>query len=284
MNFIDLHVHSNFSDGTFTPTELVQYGLEKKLSAIALTDHDSMDGIFEAIEASKNTSIQVIKGIELSTAYKGKDIHILGLFVNPDDKVFAKKLSSFQEARNIRNKKMIQNFENAGFHISVDKMADSFGDSQLTRAHFARYLLNHNYVKSMREAFERYLNEDSPYYVPREKITPIQAVTLLLENKAIPVLAHPVLYRFTEHELETLIGELKETGLVGLEAIHSENTPTDEDNMKKIANRFDLLISGGSDFHGSNKPGLDLGTGRGNLSIPETILDDFTNYKMMHLS
>lgn len=284
MNFIDLHVHSNISDGTFTPTQLVQYGLEKNLSAIALTDHDSMDGLIEAIEASKNTSLQVIKGIELSTAYKGKDIHILGLFVNPDDKVFTKKLSDFREARYIRNEKMIRNFQNAGFHISADKLTDSFGDSQLTRAHFARYLLNHNYVKSMREAFDKYLNEDSPYYVPREKITPTQAVALLLENKAIPVLAHPVLYHFPEQELETLIRELKEAGLVGLEAIHSENTPIDEVNMKKIANRFDLLISGGSDFHGSNKPGLDLGTGRGNLCIPETILDNFINYKTKHLS
>ena len=279
MNFIDLHVHSNISDGTFTPTQLVHYGIEKKLSALALTDHDSMDGLEEAIAASKGTSIQIIEGIELSTAYRGKDIHILGLFVNPNDKVFHKKIVDFQNARLIRNEKMTENLRNAGFDISVGKMTEAFGESQLTRAHFARYLFDHGYVKNMKEAFKKYLNDDSPYFVPREKITPVQAVTLLLDNKAIPILAHPLLYHFTNQELETLVKELKEAGLVGLEAVYSENSIADEGNMKRLAKKYDLLISGGSDFHGSNKPHLDLGTGRGNLRIPEDILNTLKKYR-----
>ena len=282
---IDLHVHSNCSDGTFSPKELVEYALTHNITAFALTDHDTVAGLDEAISyaallsgkvCEKNPCgkhLEVVPGIEFSTEYEGKDVHIVGLLIDYHRKVFQEKLTSFVESRNTRNEKMCALLKQNGIDITYFALLAAYPDAVITRAHYAKYLLEHGYVKSMSEAFDRYLGDNAPCFVPREKVTPAQAVSLILEVGGIPVLAHPTLYRMGHERLEKLVGELKTAGLIALEGIYSTYTPAETRKMQALAKQFDLLLSGGSDFHGANKPGLCFGTGYGKLYLHEDILE-----------
>lgn len=271
---VDLHVHSNHSDGTYTPTELVDYAIAKNLTAFALTDHDTTDGLAEAVRYAKGKHIEVIPGIEFSTEYEGKDIHILGLYIDYERPEFQEKIQAFVHSRILRNQKMCSNLVQAGIDISYEALTDTYPNAVITRAHYAKYLWDKGYVKSMAEAFDRYVGDHCPYFVPREKVTPVQAVTLILEAGGIPILAHPTLYHFSDARLEKLIQTLKEAGLLGIEAIYSTYTAGEERQMKWLAKKYNLLISGGSDFHGANKPKLDLGTGFGKLAVSDTVLEE----------
>lgn len=276
MKYIDLHVHSTASDGTFTPTQLVAYAKTKQLSAFALTDHDSVAGIQEATIAATPYEIQVIPGIELSTEYNSCDVHILGLFIDSNSKPFLNKLKEFNLIRDSRNEKMCTLLQKEGFDISMSDLVDKFDNAVLTKAHFARYLLDKGYISSMNEAFDKYINDGCPCYVPKVKCTPYEAIEIILKAKGVPVLAHPLLYHFTYSELEELVILLKNSGLQGIEAIYSLNENQDESNMMALAKNHNLIITGGSDFHGANKSGIDLGVGRGNLRIPISLLEQFT--------
>ena len=282
---VDLHVHSTRSDGTYTPAQLVDYAREKGLTAFALTDHDSVDGLEEAIGyaarlrqhstqmiASDTPVPEVIPGIELSSEYQGKDVHIVGLFIDYHNAHFQEYLRGFVASRDARNHKMCALLQKAGMDISYEKLQETFPNSVITRAHYAKYMLEHGYIKSMAEAFDRYVGDHCPYYVPREKVTPAQAVALILEAGGIPILAHPILYHMSDVRLDALVSELKGTGLMGIEALYSTYHACDERQIRSLAKKYDLLISGGSDFHGDNKPGLDLGTGYGGLCVPEEVL------------
>lgn len=274
---IDLHVHSSCSDGTLSPKELVDYAIEKKLSAFALTDHDTVDGLDEAIQyaaglSSEQGNIEVIPGIELSTEYQGADIHVVGLYIDYRSEVFRNKLEEFVDSRTARNRKMCSLLTQAGVPITYEELQAAYPDAVITRAHYAGYMLEKGYVKSRQEAFDRYVGDHAPCYIPREKITPAQAVQLILEAGGAPVLAHPILYHMSDDRLDTLVRELKEAGLMGIEAIYSTYTSADERGIRSLAAQYNLFISGGSDFHGANKPGLDLGTGYGQLYVPENLL------------
>lgn len=272
MKIVDLHVHSNKSDGTCSPSELVDLAIQKGLSAFALTDHDTTAGLDEAIEYAKGRDIEVVPGIEFSTEYQGRDIHVLGLAIDYKAPVFADRLQAFVDSRIGRNRKMCRNLTEAGIDISYEKLMAAYPGAVITRAHYARYLLDHGYVKSLPEAFERYVGDHCPYFVPREKVTPVQAVQLIRQAKGIPVLAHPTLYHMGKDALQKLVSSLTEAGLVGLEAVYSTYSAGEEREMRQLASRSGLLISGGSDFHGSNKPGLELATGyHGKLVIPYDI-------------
>lgn len=273
MNYIDLHVHSTASDGTFTPTELVEYAIKKGLKAFALTDHDTVDGLAEARTAAAGTRLELVSGIEFSTEYQGKDIHILGLDIRDNLDSFSGSLAAFQNSRDSRNGEMADRLRRLeGIDISLEQLKERFPGAVLTRAHFGKYLMEQGYVKEVKEAFARYIGDDCPCFVPRSRISPIQAIRLILDADGIPVLAHPLLYHMTEDELEILVKSLKKNGLQGLEAIYSSNRGLDESNMRRLARKYELKISGGSDFHGSIKPQIDLGCGRGNLKIPYEIL------------
>ena len=275
MKAVDLHVHSDKSDGSMSPAALTAYAAQKGLRAFALTDHDTIDGLAEALNAAKQfPDLEVIPGIEFSTEYKGRDIHIVGLYIRYDDPEFLKYLTDFQDSRIRRNEKMCNNLASAGIDISFEKLQAEFPDSVITRAHYARYLLDHGYVGSLKEAFDRYVGDHSKYFVPREKVTPVQAVELILRAGGIPILAHPVLYRMSDAALEELVAQLKDAGLIGMECVYSTYSPAEERDMKRLADKYGLIYSGGSDFHGKAKPGLDLATGYGKLFVPETILDD----------
>lgn len=198
MHTVDLHVHSTKSDGSLSPSQLVDLAGEKGLDAFALTDHDTIDGLDEAIEYNSGNSLEIIPGIEFSTEYMGKDIHILGLFIDYKMPSFRRQIQAFVDSRILRNEKMCRNLQEAGIDISFDKLKEAFPGSVITRGHYARYLLEHGYIKSLPEAFERYVGDRCRYFVPREKVTPEQAVHLILDAKGLPILAHPTLYHMGE--------------------------------------------------------------------------------------
>lgn len=287
MKYIDLHVHSNISDGTLSPKEVVLLAAKSNLSAIALTDHDTVAGIEEAKKAAmelkkEGKDIRIVEGVEISADYKGKDIHILGLLIDTHHKGLIQSLENAIQNRDARNEKMASNLRAAGIPITLEALSSHEPDTVITRAHFARYLFEHNYVKTMNEAFELYLGEHCPYYVAREYITPKEAISIIKEAGGIPVLAHPLLYKYSMKELEELILQLKDFGLVGIETIYSANSGSDESLIKELAKRYDLLMTGGSDYHGSNKPHIAIGIGKGNLKIPYTMLDTLDQYKKIH--
>ena len=278
---VDLHVHSTKSDGTYTPTELVDYAIEKGLSAFALTDHDCVDGLDEAISyaeklraAGKNAP-EVIPAIEVSTDFEGTEVHIVGLYINHKSDAFRKYLVDFAESRENRNRTMCRKFTENGMPMDFDELCKlSPNSAVITRAHFARYLLEHGYVKSMKEAFDRYIGNGKPFYIPREKVTPEKAIELILAADGIPVLAHPMLYAISKDRLDALVGQLKEAGLCAIEGIYSTYTTADERFVRELADKYHLLLSGGSDFHGANKVGIDLGVGYGKLYIHDSILEN----------
>lgn len=270
--YIDLHVHSTASDGTLTPSEVAEYAKEKGLYAFALTDHDTVDGIEEAVKAAGD-GIIVIPGIEISADFNGTDIHILGLNIDYGNEEFLARINECKQLRTERNKKMIQKMNDLGFPITEDIINERYGrDSSITRAHFARYLLDEGFVKTKEEAFEKYLNKGGPCYVSRVQMTPKCAIEIILKAGGHPVLAHPLLYKLDKERVISLIDYLRGLGLEGLEAIYSRNTGEDDEFLAGIANRFGLYVTGGSDFHGSNKPDIDLGVGTGNLAIEKELL------------
>ncbi len=284
MKYIDLHVHSNISDGTLTPSEVVRHAAEHSLAAIALTDHDCIGGIAEAFheagQLSENgTEIEIIPGVEISADYKNRDIHILGLFIDPQNPALTAALAAAIHSRDVRNEKMVRNLQNAGLDITLQDLVFDNPNTVITRAHFARHLIDRGYVRSREEAFRRYLDSTTPYYVRREYMTPQAAIELIAGAGGIPVLAHPLLYHLTPSEVTTLVSRLKDAGLQGIETIYSANTGTDEAFVRQLASRFKLLITGGSDFHGANKPDIEIGIGRGNLRIPYELLTRLADFR-----
>lgn len=279
MKQIDLHVHSSFSDGTLSPTELMHLAAEKELAAIALTDHDTVLGVNEALEASlslrqKGNDIRVIPGVEISAGYQKHDIHILGLYIDHTNPALLGQLEQAVKNREQRNEKMAENLRNAGIAITMEELRKADPHAILTRAHFAKMLHKKGYIKDIKEAFKKYLDENGPYYVERDYMSPEDAISLIRESGGIAALAHPLLYHLSVRELENLLLRLKKAGLTGLEAIYSNNVSNEEAFVRSLARKYDLLITGGSDFHGTVKPSIDLGSGRGNLKVPASLLKD----------
>ncbi len=273
MNIVDLHVHSTASDGTLTPSGLARAASAAGLSAFALTDHDTVSGVDEAVNAGREYGIEVIPGIEISTGYKDKEIHIVGLFLDHRSEKLIKALGSEAERRERRNKALIDRFNEYGFPASLEEIAAMYPESIITRAHFASYMVKKGYVKDSAQAFSEYLGQGMPLYVPKELKKPDEAVSLISSAGGVPVLAHPLLYRLTTGELRALCSELKTCGLVGIETMYSTYRGFDELNVRRLAHEFGLLESGGSDFHGANKPHIQLGSGCGTLRISSSYME-----------
>lgn len=272
---IDLHTHTTASDGTYTPTELIRYAVEKGLNAVAITDHDTVAGVEEAMAEAEKCGIKLIPGIELSSLYNSehgsKEIHVLGYNIDIKNKELVEAAEKFLNLRNERNQKMCGRLQQAGIDISVERLCERYGEAVITRANIARYLLEHGYVKTKDEAFDTYLSKNSPYYVKKEKINIEEAVRLINGAGGVAVIAHPVLYNMTEAELKELFTYAKEIGIKGVEAIYSNNASEDTALYKKLAAETGLFITGGSDFHGANKR-IDLGVGYDNLYVPDDLL------------
>lgn len=292
---VDLHTHSTISDGTYTPEELMEYAAEKGLSAIALTDHDTTDGLERAAKhiKEKNLELELVPGIEISSLYnlddetlsaseslgftgkyrqRTKEIHVVGLFIDYHDDKLQDRLKEFKTLRTERNNEMCKRLTEASMPVSYEILQSENRGAVITRAHYAKYLLKKGYIKNISEAFEKYIGEGCPCFVQKKTASPFEVCKIILEAHGVPVLAHPLLYRLDEKELRTLITGMKEAGLIGIEALYATYSPEEERFVKKLASEYDLKISGGSDFHGANKA-QDLGTGFGNLFIPQDVLE-----------
>lgn len=273
MKLIDLHVHSTASDGSFTPAEVTALAREAGLTAIALTDHDTVSGVGEALAAAGDFPLEVVPGVELSCLYKEKEIHILGLYIDHTDKAFLDFLDQAEIKRNSRNQLMLAASQKDGFPITMEDLVMENPDTVVTRAHFARALVKKGCVSSVDQAFKKYLDPDRPYYRKREIITPAEAIQAIRNAGGFPVLAHPCLYRLGWMQTEELVRSLKELGLGGMECWHSSNYAEESSKLCRMADRYSLLPTGGSDFHGAAKPDIRIGSGRGNLRVPAEYLD-----------
>ena len=272
MGFIDLHVHSTMSDGSYTPAQLVNYACEKGLSCFALTDHDTVAGINQALKESQSCPVKVIPGVEITCALGKHTIHILGYYVDHEDIRFIRALRNISHYQDERNIKICSQLNTYGIDIDYDEFRDFVGCRTITRDHFAAFLVAGGYVSDKAQAFEKYLGKGRPCYMPQKKIPAYDAVKLIINAGGIPVLAHPKQYRLNDAGYLQLFSVLKSFGVQGVEAVYSTHTHEDEVKFTKLANDLSMFITGGSDFHGILKPDIDLGTGRGNLMISDDIL------------
>lgn len=225
------------------------------------------------MDAASAHQIEVIPGIEFSTEYLGRDIHIVALEPDWTNPAFQEKIDFYRAERLRRNQKMINKMAADGIDISYEKMVEAFTETVWTRAHFARYLADHGYVPEMWDAFRTHVGDHCKYFVPREKVSPIEITELIRRFHGIPVLAHPFQYHFSGEELETLLTRLCSAGLIGIEAYYSTHSEEQTQYILTLAEKFNLLPSGGSDFHGNNKPTISLGSGKDNLHIPYEIIE-----------
>lgn len=270
---IDLHTHSIASDGSMSPAQLVRHAKDKGLAAVALTDHDTVEGINEALDEGNRIGIEVIPGIEISTNYK-PEMHILGYFLGVDRYLCVQKeLTEIRKGREDRNYKIISRLNELGIAISEEEVKEISSGDTIGRPHFARLLMEKGYVKTMQEAFDKYLGKDGSAYFKRYELEPIDGIKLIKKVGGIPVLAHPALLKMNYNDMDKLLMELKKYGLAGIEAIYSENSKEETGNLLRLAIKHKLLVTGGSDYHGTYKNGIEIGYGRGNLKVPYELLE-----------
>lgn len=258
---IDLHTHSTASDGTLTPAELVKAAAEAGICAIALTDHDTIDGLEEFHDACGKFGIEGISGVEIS-AQHDKQMHIVGLFINRNDKEFVKKLDKLKNARETRNRKMLELVRENGMDITeADILSQKDGASLLNsgRPHIARAMVEKGYVSDIAEAFDKYLKRGNPCYVKRITYSPEDSIRMIKDAGGTAILAHPAYITEDYDELYGLLRELKEMGLDGAECSYSSYSAKFSDMCSRICDEIGLVKSGGSDFHGANKPDIPLG-------------------------
>lgn len=260
MRLIDLHVHSTASDGSYSPAEVVRQAKEGGLTAVALTDHDTVDGLPEAVAAGDRLGLEVIPGVEISAQFPGGTMHILGLYVDYHNGRLDERLAVLKQARLDRNPQIINKLNALGIPITMARVEEISGGGQVGRPHIARALLEMGYIKNLQEAFDKYLGWQRAAYVSKFRFPPDQALAMIREAKGIPVLAHPfTLGLGSAYALKNLVIELQGLGLAGLEVFYSEHTPEQIALYLKLAQELNLLITGGSDYHGLNKPEIALG-------------------------
>jgi len=271
--YIDLHTHSTASDGTMTPSELIEYAMEKNLAAIAITDHDTVEGVQQVIRNhAVNPYIEVIPGIEISVEYEG-EMHILGYYIDVEHPLLNQTLERLREFRNRRNPKILEKLNQMGFSITLDEVAAKANGEIIGRPHIAAVMQEKGFVSSINEAFEKYLDVGKPAYVSRQRLTPREGIKLIKDAGGIAVLAHPVYLEKKGVEFEELLKRLIDDGLDGMECYYATYSKMEQDQYLALAAKYNLLVTGGSDFHGRNKPDIDLGTGYGDLKIPYYLLE-----------
>jgi predicted metal-dependent phosphoesterase TrpH len=260
MEFIDLHTHSTASDGSMAPKEVVRLAKERGLKAIALTDHDTIDGLGEAVAAGEQWGVEVIPGVEISARHPGGSMHILGLCLDYEDNLFAQRLTVLKQARKDRNPQIIAKLNELGIPLTMERVDRLSGRGQMGRPHIARALYEGGFVRSIQEAFDIYLGNQGKAYVSKFRFPPQEAIEMIREAKGVPVLSHPfTLGLNTPDALRERLRELAGLGLAGLEVFYPEHSPQQEALYRSLARELNLLITGGSDFHGANKPEVDLG-------------------------
>ncbi len=275
---IDLHVHTTASDGTMSPTEMVCHAHSCGLSAVAVTDHDTVEGVEEALVAGAEEGIEVVPGIEISAEHSLGTLHILGYYIRHEDPCFLERISVLQQARNERNPRIIDRLREAGIAITMEQVEHEAATGQVGRPHFAKVMVQQGYVRTVRQAFDRYLKKGAQAYVDKYRFAPDAAIGCIRDAGGVAVLAHPaVIGRHSTAVLQDLVAELSACGLQGIEVYYPEHSPRQQQLYANLARKFNLVETGGSDFHGTRVNGTEIGTGRGSLHVPDELLQILKN-------
>lgn len=273
MSRIDLHLHTTHSDGSFSAAEVVRLAHQAKVTTLAITDHDIVSGIPEAIATGAELGIEIIPGVEISSRVGDNELHILGYFLNWQDQELSQRLASLRESRHSRNPQIIERLRSLGLDVTYEEVKALAGTDAVGRPHIARLLMEKHYVTSAKDAFDRYLANGRPAYVARELPPPADAIAWIRAAGGVAVLAHPTWATSAGEELEPLLTTLKAEGLGGIEVHYSTHTKRQTTKYLGLAKKLDLLITGGSDFHGITKPDIEVGIGRGGLKVSDKLLD-----------
>lgn len=258
----DLHIHSTASDGVYSPAQLVKMALARGMGAIALTDHDSTEGIAPALKAAEGTPLEVIPGVEISAEVGSQEAHILGYYIDHHYQPLQERLKAIRDFRRHRAWKMIERLNDLGMPLSREQVTEIAGEGSIGRPHIAQAMMEKGYVASTAEAFLNYIGKNGPAYVSRYKITPLEATGMIIEAGGLPVLAHPL-------EVLGLLPELVKAGLVGLEVYYGQYSPEQTRDLARWAKKYGLIATGGSDFHG---PGILETPDLGGVWIPEEVV------------
>ncbi len=269
---IDLHTHSSASDGTLDPHELVQEAQKSALQALALTDHDTTNGLQQAWRAGQRLGLEVIPGCELSVDFRQGQLHILGLWLPLEPKDLQQTLIDLRHKRHNRNERILEKLQNLGLNITYDQVKKLAGDASIGRPHIARALVQAGLVTSIQEAFDRLIGPRGKAYVPKEKLGPEQAIQVLLQEGATVILAHPYTLELSWQELKQEVQHFQQLGLQGIEVYYPDHSKEQTKGYLQLCRELGLLVSGGTDFHGSVKEDIALGVGRGDLHLPYSLL------------
>ena len=274
-NIIDLHAHTIFSDGSVTPFELAGLAQSQGARAIAITDHDTVAGLAEGRKAAEHLGIEFVDGIEISAEYSPGTMHILGYCINDESAALLTKLAELRSARERRNPEIASRLQSLGFDISYEDVARLAGNEVVGRPHFARLMVERGYAESIQDAFNRFLAKGAAAYFEKARLSPRDSIALIHEAGGVAVLAHPYQLKLSSlEEVEQLIAELAAMGLDGVEAIYSRHSSEERRVYAEMAKRHGLIVTGGSDYHGTYKPDLNLVTGKGDLSVPYDCLEE----------
>lgn len=268
---IDLHIHSTFSDGTLRPAELVAMARRKHLSAISITDHDTMDGVKEAMDAGKQVGIEVVPGLEISVEHNGEYMHILGYFMDIHNEQLLEKLHVVQNARDDRNRKILEKLREFDIEISEDELQKISGIGQTGRPHIGQLLVRKKAVKNLDEAFNKYLGRNGAAFVHRFIYSAEDAINHIVEAGGLPVLAHPAQIDYSLKSLPGLLSELITFGLAGIETYYPTHSSKVRKKLRQLAQQYDLVLTGGSDYHGDIREGTSLAGGK-RLTVPAELL------------
>lgn len=271
----DLHTHSTFSDGTLSPTQLIAHAQQVGLSAVALTDHNTVAGLPEFLSAAQGYSVEAVPGIEFSTDYEDTELHIVALFIQPAHYPAITELTEEMNKRKMQsNLDLIQNLNRAGYDISYEAIKSAMPAGEPNRALIAAELMKKGYCSSVKEAFQTLLGTDCGYYHPPKRIDSYSLISMIRSLGAVSVLAHPYLHIKSDARLESFLETAVEMGLDGMETRYPLFSPEQTTALEQLCHRFGLAQSGGSDFHGENKPDIQLGTGKGQLEVPFSFLQE----------
>ncbi|MCH8288388.1 MAG: PHP domain-containing protein [Candidatus Marinimicrobia bacterium] len=271
---IDLHAHTTASDGTMSPNDLVILAKKHGIEAIAITDHDTVEGIPEALAAGEREGIEVIPGLELSVEHNPGSMHILGLFIDHENEQLNESLREIQASRATRNPKIIEKLNEFGLNVSMEEVEKISGGGQLGRPHIAAALIKKRYVRTVQEAFDKYLKKGASAYFERHRLTREETVDMIHGAGGLVIIAHPGTLGVNGQQLDSLLQELKDVGFDGIEVFYNNHSQVEEDRLMQAADKFGFLISGGTDFHGENKPAIKIGVGYGNMAIPYEVLQE----------
>lgn len=271
---IDLHAHTSASDGTYSPKDLVNLAKSEGIEAIAITDHDTIEGLPEALEAGEKMGVEVIPGVEISIDHQPGSMHVLGLFLDIENEKLKEYLTDLQTSRSSRNPRIIEKLNELGLSITMEEVEKISGGGQVGRPHIAAALLKNGHVRTIQHAFDKYLKKGAVAYYERHRLTREKAVDMIHGAGGLVILAHPHTLGVNGISLDNLMAELKEVGFDGLELFYNSHSPSDEDKLMKIVDKNGFVISGGTDFHGENKPSIKLGVGYGNMAIPYEVLQE----------